>query len=119
MRVVMRYEALGVDVDLGSVQYSKSTKAACHCFWGNSGGCIYSKRITFTSDVKKLFSFDCKCEKSIYGNREEAYSFLLLPKNMLAVIDIKMTRVTVWNLDSGEEVQSFIKDKFNMKLCFT
>ena len=55
MRAVMRYEALGVDVDLGSVQYSKSTKAACHCFYGNSRGCIYSQRITHTENVKTAF----------------------------------------------------------------
>ena len=86
MRVVMRYEALGVDVDLGSVQYSKSTKAACHCFWGNYGGCIYSKRITYTSAVKKtLFSFDCKCEKSIceisYANLPFYFPRIYFPHN--------------------------------------
>ncbi len=50
----MSYTALNVDVDIGSVQYSKSTNVVCHCFYRNKNGCIYSKQIISNDRVRNF-----------------------------------------------------------------
>ncbi len=50
MRAVLSWVALGIDLDIYSVQYTKTTKAICQCYYGYSTSCTYSK-LKITNDV--------------------------------------------------------------------
>ena len=54
MRAVLSWVSLGIDLDLHSVQYAKTTKAVCHCFYGAVTSCTYSKRKTYNDVVRKI-----------------------------------------------------------------
>jgi hypothetical protein len=54
MRVVLSWVSLGVDLDLYSIQYTKTTKAVCRCYYG--GTCGYVKRKTYNDIVIEALS---------------------------------------------------------------
>ena len=41
MRAVLSWVSLGIDLDLHSIQYTKTTKAICHCYY--VGTCTNAK----------------------------------------------------------------------------
>lgn len=55
MRSVLRWESLGTDLDLYSIQYEKTTKAVCLCYYG--GTCNYTKQMVINNNVSKLIKF--------------------------------------------------------------
>jgi hypothetical protein len=54
MRAVLRWGHLLYNLDINSVQYSKATKAKCHCHFGNVKGCTHSQLMSNTYLVSLL-----------------------------------------------------------------
>jgi len=44
MRVVLSWSSLGLNLDLHSVQYSKTSKTVRHCYITYNAGCTYSEQ---------------------------------------------------------------------------
>ncbi len=51
MRAVLSVVADQLDFDIHSVQYSKTSKAVCHCFIGRINDCVYSRLMADNSWV--------------------------------------------------------------------
>ena len=51
MRAVLSWVSLGIDLDLHSIQYTKTNKAICHCFY--SGTCRDAKLKAVNDVVSK------------------------------------------------------------------
>ena len=54
MRSVLSWAALGVDLDIHSIQYEKTTKTVCHCYYVKRTGCPYSKLMAI-NDIVRFF----------------------------------------------------------------
>ena len=56
MRAVLSWTTLDLDMDIHSVQYSKTTRSICHCYYSKKTECTYSKLKVSNDVVRNSFS---------------------------------------------------------------